>query len=122
MRYRKDEAREQIHQRQRKEQDNVALLVISKILKSKHMKETFQEALECHRSEDRRPVTLQDYTRLRDVLILKLMIVSLKRAMEFCEFTMGEYAAIERKREADAEGECYVIRITNHKTAVQGNP
>lgn len=119
MRYRKSEEREQIRQRHRKEMENVTLSVIGQILRSEHMKETFEAALDCSREEGYKPVTIQDFTRLRDVLILKFMMVSLKRAMEFSEFTLGEYSEIER-REHPKDGESYVIRVTNHKTARQG--
>lgn len=118
MRYRKVEAVQELNQSIKKERDNVALTVISKILKSSHMVETFAAALECHEREECRPVTMQDFTRLRDVLILKLMIVSLKRAMEFCEFTLTEYAEMERRQEP--HGHCYVIKVANHKTAKKG--
>lgn len=97
MRYRKVEAKQEINQWAKKERDHVALSVISQILKSAHVRETFAAALECHEREECRPATLQDFTRFRDVLILKLMIVSLKQTMEFCEFTLAEYAEMDKR-------------------------
>ena len=97
----------------------MTLDIISRIFKSSHMGETFNAALRCEHDSST-PVTIHDFTRLRDVLILKFMIVSVKRAMEFAECNLGEYAEIERRPACETNPECYVIRVSNHKTARQG--
>lgn len=55
------------------------------------MRETFQTAHDCQNNDTRNPVIIVDFTRLRDVLILKFIIVSLKWAVEFSEFSLVEY-------------------------------
>lgn len=122
-RYQRVEKTEEIQRRNRKEKENVTLGVISKIMKSDHLRDTFKAALDTKEDEEAEEgssvVTVKDFTRLRDAIIMKFMIVSLKRAMEFCEFTLGEFTEIEMRSDESGDNS-YVIRVANHKTATQG--
>lgn len=60
------------------------------------------------------PTTLSEFTNLRDLIILKLMVTSLRRVMEFGEFRLSEYDEMESR------GDSSVVKIARHKTAEQG--
>lgn len=55
------------------------------------MQKVMDGALRCEGDGDP-PTTLIEFTTLRDALITRLMIVSLRRLMEFAEFRLSEYA------------------------------
>ena len=80
------------------------------------MHEVMLRALEADEDEEARPSTMTEFVSLRDILIMRIMIVSMKRTMEFCQFTLGEYSQIDT-RTNDNGSMTYVIRIRRHKTA-----
>ncbi|XP_045124539.1 uncharacterized protein LOC123512284 [Portunus trituberculatus] len=66
-------------------------------------------------------VTVSQFIDLRDILITVMAITSLRRLMEFGEFRLSEVAEKEKRIDHDTEQfECWVFRISRHKTAVQG--
>lgn len=121
MKYQKEEIIEKGQTRRKKELENVTMEVIDKILKSDYIKNASDNAKKCLTNPEVRPLALSDFTKLRDVLILTLMIKSVRRPMEFAEFTLGEYLEMEERRTKGPEPEnYYVIRVARHKTAHQG--
>lgn len=84
------------------------------------MTKIVDEAIRLSQTEGAQPETVTEFTKLRDVIITQLMIKSLKRSMEFTEFTLAEYLDIEKRKDGDSNEEYYVIRVAKHKTAQQG--
>ncbi|MPC51094.1 hypothetical protein E2C01_044932 [Portunus trituberculatus] len=105
--------------RRRKELENIELHVIHELRQASYVRKVLQIAKDSLENEDCLPIVLGDFTRLRDVLILVLIISSLKRVMEFMEFRLCEFLERELKRTPSGET-CYVIRIARHKTAEAG--
>lgn len=84
--------------KRKKEVENVTLATIEAIHRFDHLKDIIENAKDCIDNSDARPTTLKDFTNLRDVLITQLMIKSLRRPMEFSEFTLSEYLEMEEIR------------------------
>ncbi len=100
--------------RHKKEQENVNLEVVESILKAPHITTTLQNAVKSLDDSSCQLSSLLEFTNLRDVLILVLMIKLLKRAIEFAEFTLLEYSEMQQQTDY-----YYLVRIASHKTAQQ---
>lgn len=98
----------------KKERSIVPLDVCEKLLTSDHMKQVTEAARNCLVDEVVLPTTLSDFTNLRDLIILRLMVTSLRRVMEFSEFRLSEYDEMESR------GDSFVVKIRRHKTAEKG--
>ena len=99
--------------------ENIPISDIQEILTSPYLTNILSETRRCLDDDSARPVAIKDFTKLRNALITQMMIKSLKRPMEFTEFTMAEFGGIQSQPEEDG-GVQHVVRISTHKTAEQG--
>ena len=115
-RYQASDTTHRVQVRAKQEKELLSLGDINSILESQHMKEICNAAL----NYESGPLTMKDFIDLRDVLIVRLTIGSLRRSMVFAEFTMDEYQSREKRTMPDGTNSV-VMRITRHKTATKGN-
>lgn len=117
-RYKKGLRREIVSQRDKMAKENVTLSTIKALLESKYITESIQSACLSLDDELHRPTTMRDLTNMRNVLISVLQIISIKRLQEFSEFRLCEYIEREKRtKPLSDEVDCYVIKISRHKTA-----
>lgn len=117
----KKEKVEQYQVRYKKENENIRLDVVEGIYSSPHITSTLGAAVRCLEDDGLRPWRITEFTNLRDVLLTTLLITSLRRAMEFAEFRLGEFSDASVKKHKDSGAIDYVvIRVANHKTAEKG--
>lgn len=106
--------RQKVESRVKEERSNVPLDVCEKLLTSDHMKQVTEAARGCLENQEVLPTTFLDFTNLRGLIILRLMVTSLRRVMELSEFRLSEYDEMESR------GDFHVIKIVRYKTAEQG--
>ena len=90
-RYRKLEKQERARSREDKDKNILTPMEISKILQCKAVKDVLETAAKSLDDENIQPVTSNDATSLRNALITSTLVRSLRRALEFTEFTVGEW-------------------------------
>ena len=114
--YQKIEKRERLQSRQEKERNILSPGEMEAILKCQAVNGALESASESLDEENKRPISMKDVTTLRDALITSLAIRSLRRSMEFVEFTLGEW----QTRTIEG-GETSMIRVKVHKTMAYGS-
>lgn len=91
MGFQKADSVQKVKLRRKKERANVGLGVRQMLLTSQHMQQVTEAAMDCFENQDVLPASFSDFSSLRDVLMTKLMIILLRRVMEFAEFRLSEY-------------------------------
>lgn len=89
-----------------------------KNFQSEYIASKIRDALDMTEDE---PVTVSQFLNLRDIMITVMAITSLRRLMKFAEFRLFEVAEKEERLDRETKQfQCWVIRISRHKTAAQG--
>lgn len=105
----------------RREKVGEALLTpaeMQKIMTSQFMMNTLRGAAAALVNPEVRPRSVQEAIVLRNCLITRLMLGSLRRTMEFIEFRLGEFRARTQRIEDGSTNT--VIRVARHKTGFKG--
>ena len=115
-RYQKVEKRERIHSREAKERNTLTPEEVRQILDCQAVSSVLTQASESLENKNKRPITIKDVTALRDALITSLAIRSLRRSLEFTEFTLEEW-----KNRTFEKDETSVVKVKTHKTMAYGS-
>lgn len=114
-RYQKVEKRERVHSREIKERNMLTASELQRILQSKAVKNVLETAANSLEDKTLRPVTVNAVVSLRNALLTSILVRSLRRALEFTEFTVGEW------KSRTLQDDSAVIRVRVHKTMSYGS-
>ena len=86
------------------------------MLQSNAVKTVLIKASRSHEDHSFRPVTVKSVTQMLDAILTSIIVRSLRRAMEFTEFTVGEW----RSRTLHDDGTS-TAKVKIHKTMAFGS-